>query len=251
MTKIKVGIHKDHRQRMKEKASEHGLKVLAEHEALELLLYYVVPYKDTNPLAHNLINQFGSFANVLDSDIDSLMMVPGVGLETARFLTFQKQFWETYMKSQQKNNLVFKSSNDIIKYFNKRFQFSNKEVLYVICLNNMGKLLQIFTYEGMNENKIIINVQKVHKDIVTSGASQIFLIHTHPNGSSLPSKEDEEFTLEMITSCYPSRIKINDHMIFSETSHSSMKDSIFKMYEEKGIDITIEPGKNKDFRFNS
>ena len=72
MTKINVGIHKDHRQRVKEKASKFGLGVFADHEVLELLLFYVVPYKDTNPLAHKLIEEFGSLANVLDADIESL-----------------------------------------------------------------------------------------------------------------------------------------------------------------------------------
>lgn len=250
MTKIKTGIHKDHRQRIKEKASKHGVKIFDDHEVLEMILFNVIPYKDTNPIAHTLINHFGSLANVLDADMDSLMLVPGIGLETARYLTFLPQYFDRYQHSRDSDKLTFKSSNDIVSFFKKRYVVRDKEVLYIFCLNNMAKLKQVLIYDGIDDTRIMVSIKKIYKDIITSGASQIFLIHTHPNGTTRPSKQDINFTREIITSCYSAQIKVNDHMIFTEWEHSSMRDEIFNIYHEKGIDIMIEPGKNKNFRFN-
>lgn len=46
------GIHEGHRARMKKKLLENGERSLADHELLEVLLYYAIPRRDTNELAH-------------------------------------------------------------------------------------------------------------------------------------------------------------------------------------------------------
>lgn len=251
MAKTDPNIHREHRKRVKDKVSNFGINVLSDHEVLELILFGCIPFKDVNPLAHTLIDRFGSLANVLDADEDSLKMVPGISTEGARYLTYQTKFWDRYRESKERDKLIFHTANELVAYFKKRYKVTDTEVLYIFCLNGMDKLKQVLVYEGMDESKILVSVKQIYKDIITSGASQIFLIHTHPNGNSIPSKEDIDFTREIITMCYTARIKVNDHMIFSEIDHSSMRDKIFEMYEEKGIDITIEPGKNKKFKFNS
>ena len=51
-------VHKGHRKTLKKKFIENGLDVFEPHEALELYLYYAIPRKDTNPLAHRLLDRF-------------------------------------------------------------------------------------------------------------------------------------------------------------------------------------------------
>ena len=82
-----MGLHDGHRQRMKERFARHGLDSFAEHEALELLLYYAIPRRDTNELAHTLLDRFGSLERVLLAPREELMKVPGVGEGAALLLT--------------------------------------------------------------------------------------------------------------------------------------------------------------------
>ena len=44
-----MGIHDGHRARKKEQFIQTGLDSFADHEALELLLFYAIPRRDTNP----------------------------------------------------------------------------------------------------------------------------------------------------------------------------------------------------------
>ena len=47
-------VHKGHRERMRKRFITEGAKGFADHELLELLLYYAVPRGDVNPLAHKM-----------------------------------------------------------------------------------------------------------------------------------------------------------------------------------------------------
>ena len=81
------GVHKNHRDRMRARFDAEGLAGFHDHEALELLLYYVYPQGDVNPVAHRLMKRFGSFHRVLEASPEQLMEVPGVGQSAARMLT--------------------------------------------------------------------------------------------------------------------------------------------------------------------
>ena len=56
--------HAGHRQRLKDKVRINGLKSLSMHEVLELLLTYTIPQKDTNALAHELIDKYNGFSKL-------------------------------------------------------------------------------------------------------------------------------------------------------------------------------------------
>ena len=78
--------HEGHRQRMRARVEQYGLESLAPHEALEYLLYITNARRDTNGIAHALLERFGSFAGVLEASEEELCRVPGVGPASARML---------------------------------------------------------------------------------------------------------------------------------------------------------------------
>ncbi len=80
---MKENIHAGHRARMKERFRKEGLDGFSPHEVLELLLYEYIPRIDTNPLAHRLMERFGSLLGVLQASVDELCGVPGIGKKTA------------------------------------------------------------------------------------------------------------------------------------------------------------------------
>ena len=78
--------HGGHRQRMRERYAKQGLDGFAPHEVLELLLFYAIPQKNVNPLAHKLIDRFGSLYGVLNASPKQLQQVEGIGEYAATFL---------------------------------------------------------------------------------------------------------------------------------------------------------------------
>ena len=79
-------LHKGHRQRLRQRILDQGLDSLEPHEILEYLLGCVIPRQDTNPLAHALIDRFGSLNAVFSAGMPELREVKGVGPNTARWL---------------------------------------------------------------------------------------------------------------------------------------------------------------------
>ena len=98
--KKQANPHEGHRQRMKERFLRDGMESFSGHEVLEMLLYYAVPYKDTNGLGHTLEDAFGGLSNVLDADYNDLLKVPGVTPHIATLITFAGQLSRRYLKER-------------------------------------------------------------------------------------------------------------------------------------------------------
>ena len=77
-------LHENHRARMQARVERDGVESLAEHEALEYLLYLSIPRMDTNELAHRLIEHFGDFCKVMEAEQEELAQVDGIGPKSAR-----------------------------------------------------------------------------------------------------------------------------------------------------------------------
>jgi len=89
-----LGIHDGHREKMRQRFLQGGLEHFADHEALELLLYYAIPRKDTNPIAHELMNRYGSLSAVLAAPVEDLQKTPGIGESAAVLLKLVSQLYQ-------------------------------------------------------------------------------------------------------------------------------------------------------------
>ena len=97
MAQISGSVHKDHRKRVKKRFREEGLDHFDQVHALELLLFYGIPQGDTNPLAHQLIDHFGSLAGVLDAPVEELERIPGVGEHVSTLLSLVRGMTRYYL----------------------------------------------------------------------------------------------------------------------------------------------------------
>ena len=117
--------HKGHRQRMRERVQSYGLDSLAEHEALEYVLYLTNAQKDTNGIAHDLIDRFGDFAAVLEASEEELCTVEGVGPSTARMLHLLPQISRYYGRSRTSTTRCIKTTEQMGSYLMAKFAWSD------------------------------------------------------------------------------------------------------------------------------
>jgi len=154
-------IHKNHRKRLKEKVKNKGLDCLAFHEILELLLTYTIPRKDTNPIAHSLINKFGSFDRAVDADYHDLLKVEGVGPETALFLNVLSGFISAHDKSKQANsNIVLNSTTKCVEYFRNYYRIKSNEYMVLVCLSKSKRVVETCVYQGWTKQKLNFSYAK-------------------------------------------------------------------------------------------
>ena len=124
---MEENLHDGHRNRLRELAFKNNFKNMEQHQLLELLLSYVIPRKDTNPIAHRLIKKFGSFTGVLDASKEDLVQVDGVGNTTASFIASLKHFFYAYNAGKINSSSKITNVKEAVEYTEKLFKGKNIE----------------------------------------------------------------------------------------------------------------------------
>lgn len=236
-------LHTGHRQRLRESSYKNNFKNLEEHQLLELLLTYIIPRRDTNPIAHRLINNFGSFKGVLDAKLEDLVKVEGVGNKTANFLVSLKHFFYAYNHGKIQDKTKITTSNDAAEYAKRHFAGKNVEECYVICLENNCKVKHCELISSGSSNKTDVNIRKVLEVGFKASCSNIIFMHNHPEGDPNPSISDNKLTKALVTVLAYNNMCLVDHIIVSQKQYYSYKNSglleRYRMEFEKSLEFPI------------
>lgn len=217
--------HNGHRDRLRKKFLENGLESLQEHEILELLLFYAIPRKNTNEIAHELINRFGSIAKVLDADIELLKEVQGISDSSATLIKMIPQLCNVYLNCDS----VPVGLNDLTEYKDfsiKQYIGIHEEVLKAIYLDNNQQYIACDNICTIHSpNTIIVNMRRIIERAEKHSSSSLILLHNHPNGSTTPSNEDKISTKKAYKILHDIGITLMDHIIVTKNDALSMRNS--------------------------
>lgn len=210
---VEKDIHQGHRRRVKDRFLSEGLDCFADHNVLELLLFYSVPRIDTNVLAHRLINRFGSLAKVFDAPYEELLQVDGISENSALLIKMIPSLARVYLCNQQADTLIMQTPEQLGKYFISRFVGETGEIVYLLCLDSS---LNIISCELLAEGSVssaTIDIKKIVQCVVRHNAWRVVLAHNHPRGLALPSNEDVIVTREIRRALASLGIELADHII--------------------------------------
>lgn len=215
--------HKDHRARVKARFSREGLESFAPHQVLELLLFYAIPQKDTNELAHRLLDRFGSLAGVFSAGEGELCSVDGIGEHAATLLRLflpAASYALTDDAGRQKE--AFRDLKSVGEYFVRRFMGAQKESVYLMLLDNRYSLIDcVKVYEG-SINSVAITPRKLVELAYHSHASMAVLAHNHPFGIAVPSKDDIDTTATLKRAFDTMGISLLEHVLVAGESYAPL-----------------------------
>lgn len=220
-----MSIHEGHRQRLKNRFRQEGLDSFNEVNALEMLLFYCVPRSDTNPLAHRLIERFGSFSAVLDASIEELETVEGVGHNISTFLTFIPQLDRYYNDNKNKNITILTSIAQWGEYLRPKFINRKNETVYMICLDAKCKVLSCKQLGEGSVNSAGVPIRRIVDVALKMNASSVILAHNHPGGVAVPSSDDIQTTIRVSQALAGVDVVLTDHLIFADGDYTSIVDS--------------------------
>ena len=220
-----MSIHDGHRQRLKQRFQEEGLDGFTQIQALELLLFYCIPRKDTNPIAHALIERFGSFSQVLEAPVAELCKVPGVSRNTALFLQLNREAGRFYLVDRMQKNTVLTTLDACAAYMVPRFYGRSVETVYLLCLDAKCKVLCCKEVGEGSVNSAGISVRKIVETALHANATSVVLAHNHPSGLALPSEEDLQTTRRIAAGLQAVEIQLVDHIIVADDDYVSMAQS--------------------------
>lgn len=229
-------MHEGHRQRMysRLKSGEN----LFDHEILEILLFTACPRVNTNPLAHALLDRFGSLSQVFAADAEELQKVDGVGARIADFLKVVGFCSERAGKVE--GVAVLKNVSDCKSFVSMRLKGRSEEYLELYCIEKSGLVKRILSYTSADRNRVTADASEIMREIALIKPSALLVAHNHLNGSCTPSENDEIFTRQMQLMCDMGGVDLWDHIIFAAD------DRVYS-YRAEGVLDSIK----KDFKLNN
>lgn len=223
-TQKKENLHKGHRERVKEKFLKTGFQGFPTHEILEMLLFYGIPQRDTNEIAHVLLNDFGSLSGVLNADYNDLLKVKGMTRNAAVFLKMLPELFQRYVNDND-NVRYLNSHRDISDYFVQMYFGVRNEVLKLCMLDNSMAVKNCIDIAEGEIDAVDIDLRKIVEATFRANSNYVILAHNHPNGTAEPSQRDIEVTRAIYNTLTPLNILLMDHVVIGNNKMVSMRSS--------------------------
>lgn len=208
-------LHQGHRERLRKKAFEYGFDCLEDHECLELLLGYAIPRKNTNDIAHELINKAGSLRGVFDMEISQLKRVDGVGVMAAFMIKLVGNLMRRPSTTLRKKVDLSKVSA-VKNYAKVLYATAEKEEIYALYLDKKMVLIERVKVSEGGEWQAGVSPKDILAPALLNGAPMFILVHNHPKGYAKPSQDDLNFTVRLESASKAVGILMLEHMVYAE-----------------------------------
>ena len=217
-----------HRERVRKRFLENGFNGLEDYEILELLLFYVIPRKDTKAIAKELIKKFKNLANVLKADTLELKTIDGLGDVAITFLKMMGALPEKIYKDELKNQKLIKDDKNkitdkevLLSFLRNKIGYEDVEKFYVIYLSSSNEVIAFEESSSGTLDRSSIYPREIYKRVIMENAKSIIIAHNHPSGNTCPSKCDIDITNEIAKGLKNFGALLLEHIIITRDSYFS------------------------------
>ncbi len=224
MSEKKQNLNEGHRSRLKKRFLENGKDALADHELLELILYYARPRVDTKNIAKELLNEYGSLDKLISTPALDLIKEKGIGESTAVLF---KLIHETriYLEEEKiKNKKSISGPKDLIPLMQAMAQNLQKEVFIIFALDSQNQVLGHKTYEG-TVDQAVVYTREIVEYCLLKKAIRVIAVHNHPSGIAKPSGADHLVTQRIKEALKLMDMILLDHIIIAGDSYYSFQEN--------------------------
>lgn len=219
-------IHKGHRERLKQRFKENGLKAFSDVEALEMLLFYALPRRNTNELAHRLLRHFGSYKAVLEASEDALMQVEGIGENAAGLICLVREINSRYLSAgRPEGGNILKSTEATGEYLKPLYAYATDEMAHALSINGSGGIIRCHRLAKGLSNRVEFSARQIAEIAIRDNAAYMILAHNHISDVALPSRADVSSTKLIAVTLQSIGVVLVDHIIVSGDEFVSMRES--------------------------
>ncbi len=233
----KENVHKGHRERVRQKfIKDGGLENFQDHEILEFLLFYAYPMRDTNEMAHKLLNEYGSLYNLINTPPKSIANTTGITENAACLISLIHHANKRFLTSEFDKKCLT-DSKKAGKYMKSLFNGQNYESLYLLCLNLKKKVLSCDEIDRGDSNSIRIDSRRILERALFVRAKYAIIAHNHPGGTKKPSAPDVSITRRLQDELASIGVILLDHIV-------AINDDYYSFSENRLMGLTYNPVKD-------
>jgi len=211
-----------HRERLRQRLIAAGADNLPDYELIEVILFAGNPRADVKPLAKDLLEQFGSFAELVSADPEALAAA-GLGLAGIAALKSVREAALRLMRSELRERPVVGSWDKLIDYCTAQIAHGKIEEFHILFLDRKNILIKHERQQRGTVDHTPVYTREVVKRALELGASALFLVHNHPSGDPTSSKADIAVTKDIVKAAGSLGVTVHDHLIIGRGRHTSLR----------------------------
>ena len=211
-------VHVGHRERMRRKLFLHSARVFDTYEILEMILYYAIPKKDTNPIAKALLKRFGTIDGVLSAEVSALMEVSGVGERTAELISLVGRYGELLLSDDDEEQKALTDYREAGKFLVEYFESLEGQDIprtVMVSLDNRMRVISVDVMYELDFSSAGVQDRKFVELAMRARAAAVILAHSHPFGAPIPHEGDRATNLYIASSLASCGIILAEHFIIS------------------------------------
>ncbi len=209
-------MHCGHRMRVMESYSKIELDALSPHQVLEYILFFVYPRGDVNPIAHRLLDKYGTVQAVLDADPFELAKVYGVNTRSAQMINGFTKIFDYYTGSKLAKKICFKNPDDIYDFCEDLLRFCISETFYAIAVDASFHVITKRKIGVGSFNLVTIDPHEIVSFVNETKAANVIFTHNHPGGYCKPTQNDFDGTKIFEKLLGYMRSQLIDHVIIGD-----------------------------------
>lgn len=218
-------MHAGHRERMISRLEQQGEQTFETHELLEMMLYSCVKRADTNPLAHRIIDRFGSLNAAFNAKREELLQVEGVGNATAQMIITLRAVIMRLLQESVKRGEQLSDSAQVREYCSGLFKFADSEQVRIICIDGSYRFISQCVVSTGSIEQVTVDIMKIMEQILAKRCPIVILTHNHPMGTEIPSTEDKRITRSLYNLLEKAGVYLADHIVVGTGGSLSMRES--------------------------
>ena len=223
---MEENVHSGHRERVRKEFLKNGFdEDTPPHKIMEMLLFYSIPRKDTNEIAHELVSRFGSIAGIIDAPVEELVKVNGVNTNTAALIKLIMPVARRYMFDKKRNTHKYSNIDEVGNYLLSRYIGYSKEVFSITSFSGSGSILGFDILSEGDVSEVSISTRTVIEAVLKRQAVCAIIAHNHPDGVAVPSDNDIAVTENIKNALAHINVRLLDHLIIADGDYVSMAQS--------------------------
>lgn len=233
-----------HRERVRQRFNRTGIEGLADHEILEMLLFYSIRMIDTKPIAKTLINEFGSLEKVFTASPERIAQViysterPSrlECVNSATLIKFVRGIASVLWRREALSAKVkIANGTELINYLEMEMRDLNEEQLRVIFINNANTIIKDEVLSEGTEDQTAVYPRKIMKRAIELNATGIVVVHNHPAGRLSPSNADINITKSIGDAADTLGVRFIDHLIIGRSENNLETKQSYFSFRENGF----------------
>ncbi len=215
--------HAGHRDRLRRKTESDSL---LPHERVEMLLFPILPRKNTNDISHRLFKRFGALPELFEASVAELMQVQGIGERAAQQIYNVGRIIQLVNEAVKTPKRSFDgefNSQDFIPFVKERYVGEENEVVDLYLLDSRSEIVKSYRFTDEQENSVELDPGELSRILLQEKPSGIVLVHNHPAGIASSSYADLETTRRCQLVCNMHGVLLCYHIIYA-------KDGVYSYY---------------------